>query len=133
MEYQLRCYYCGVPATEKEHVVPRSLLEKLNVLQDGEVMRDLCYPGRVLLVPSCSECNRILGKKYFKTLGERRHFVKAQLRHKYQRLLGMPSWSEDELSELKSKLRGYVEMSLQYRALVLERLKWLESLQDCGL
>ena len=45
MRERVKCSYCPRKATATDHVVPRWLLEKP-------------YPPDLLIIPSCSECNR---------------------------------------------------------------------------
>ena len=76
------CVYCGKPAQEAEHVVPRSIIKalyKLGIMQ-------LEY-----LVPSCFKCNRVAWAHYFETLQEKIKFVQDRQ--------GIEKWRHPSLTE----------------------------------
>lgn len=64
MRQALRCVYCGKPATTKDHVIPRCLLEKP-------------FPPNLPTVPSCKPCNEAYSRdeQYFLALMAQAGFV----------------------------------------------------------
>jgi hypothetical protein len=60
------CLYCGAPGPEKDHVIPRCLLEKP-------------YPRNLLTVASCARCNRSYSKdeEYFLAIMAQTGFVSS--------------------------------------------------------
>lgn len=117
------CYYCGLPAESVDHVVPQALLDEWIRLGDLENYHKATR-GRRLTVPSCQQCNSILGCKLDQTLEHRKLRLKARLRTKYQRVLGMPDWTPEELDKLGPRLREHVESGLRLRALARRRIAW---------
>lgn len=118
------CYYCGVPATSIDHVVPKSLLDDWRRLGDLENLRLATGRGRVLTVPSCQQCNSMLGGRYDATLADRKARLKARLRKRYARALAMPDWTPEELAALGPRLRAHIEAGLGLRDYVRRRLAW---------
>lgn len=115
------CYYCGLPATTKDHAIPRCLLSTL--ADDPDALRHL-MSNRRETVPACRECNCLLGPSVQDTLEERKHFLKERLRRRYRRYLGIRNWSEEDLAEMGGTLRGFIRYGLRKKALVLGRLRW---------
>lgn len=76
------CVYCGKPAQEAEHVVPRSIIKALYELG----IMQLEY-----LVPSCFKCNRVAWAHYFETLQEKIKFVQDRQ--------GIEKWRHPSLTE----------------------------------
>jgi len=115
------CYYCGLPATSKDHAVPRALLRAL--ADDPDALRHIMWNRRET-VPCCRECNCLLGVSVQNTLEERKAFLKERLRRRYTRFLSIPDWSEEELFEMSGRLRRYVVSGLKKKAVALARLRW---------
>jgi hypothetical protein len=113
------CYYCGMPAMEKEHVIPVSILK---TMADVGIEEILCR--RKHLVRACRECNTLIGSTYQTSLAERKAFLKTRLRKRYRSVLRMKDWTEEELSELGKTLRSHVETALRLRNIVEWRLAW---------
>ena len=68
------CYYCGLPANGIDHVVPQKLLNGAMIAGDIDSYTELIGRGRgrTLEVPSCQQCNSILGAGYDQTLADRK-------------------------------------------------------------
>ncbi len=114
------CYYCGLQATEVDHVIPHSMLQKMELSTidfDKEILRT-----RTLKVFSCPECNKLLGNSYQESLTDRKKYLKQKLRNKYSKLLNMPDWSPEELNELSNDLRNDVLRCLEWRTVVKQRI-----------
>jgi hypothetical protein len=103
------CVYCGEPATDKEHVIPRF------------------WGGDRYTVPSCRECNQMAGPKLFGSLNERRAFIEGQVKRKYKRLVNSPEWDRDEIKSLDYTLRVAVQASEDARKVVISRLEFMRT------
>lgn len=111
------CYYCGRPATDAEHVVSQALASML----DRDDMPDL----GVDIVPACHQCNGMLGARFYETLAKRKEAGKEYLRRKYQRLVEMPQWTDQEIADLADgRLRQYVLESIVAQEEVRKMLAW---------
>jgi hypothetical protein len=115
------CYYCGLPATGKDHAVPRALIKTL--ADDPDALRHIMWSRRET-VPSCKECNCPLGASVQDTLEERKAFLREKLRRRYCKFLAIPDWTEAELTEMRGGLRRYVVFGLEKKAVVMRRLRW---------
>lgn len=113
------CFYCGRPANEREHTVPRAILRAMNDVGIGEIIR-----GRKLVVPACRECNGLLGSSYQQDLSKRKKYLKTRLRGKYKAILQMKGWTELELDEMDSTLRSHILAAIQQRRVIEARLSW---------
>jgi hypothetical protein len=118
------CYYCGSIAGDIDHVVPKIVLKMLSDLGDEEVRRRLINPNRILTVAACHECNVLLGASYFDTLAERKNHLKQKLKKRYARLLSMPEWTEDEIKQLRGRMRDHIRGEMARRALMRQRIAW---------
>jgi hypothetical protein len=116
------CYYCGQPASDKEHVIQQSIMKALTGISLD--LADEITRHRRLIVPACRECNSLLVGTVQFTLAERKMFVKMRLRQKYAKLLSMPNWTEDELSVIGAHLRGYIVRALREKEIVKVRVSW---------
>jgi hypothetical protein len=98
-------------------VPPRSIRERLT---------ELGLAGRYTFqeVQACRECNCALGAKAIFALDDRKRYVKAWLRKRYQRYLKIPQWSDGELREIGHTLREHVLSGVLIAELVRARLKW---------
>lgn len=112
------CYYCGLPASSVDHVVPRAFLSAISGV-DLSVNRH-----RILTVPACRECNSLLGASYQGTLEERKAHLKSILKTRYRKLLSSPPWSEAELEEIGPHLREEIERNMRNRDLIEARIRW---------
>lgn len=113
------CCYCGDPAEAEDHVLPLSALKKLAAVGNINIPQDL-----LRLVPSCHECNSLLGDKVFRSFEERRLYAKSSLAHRYHKALDYPHWTIDELETLTGNLRNWIAHGQDFRDLVFERLRF---------
>ena len=116
------CYYCGMPASDTEHVVPRVVLHMIEGLPISE--QKAFTRNRILTVRSCSECNHLLGPTVQGTLAERKRYLKERLRKRYRKILSMQDWTEEELNDLGGHLRGIVLAGIQERNRLRSRIAW---------
>lgn len=101
------CFYCGEPATDKEHVFPK-----------------VYYGENTPKVWSCSECNKLAGKEVFCTIEDKFVFIKKKIEKKYKYVFEYPDWDEDEIKELKGSLKQSVQKSILLKDWVKKRLVW---------
>lgn len=110
------CTYCGMPANTIDHVPPisaRPILTSMGVSR-----------WDFLEVPSCHECNSAIGAKALWTVRERKQWIKGFLSKKYKRILKMPNWTEEEISELGRGLKDHVEAFTALKKLTIGRVGW---------
>lgn len=112
------CYYCGLLADEIDHSFPLIYLHGL--LKAGEYVPH----SRLIIVPSCHECNGILASHVFPNLSMRKRYLKKRLRGRYRKLLSMPDWSESDYKEMSPRLIENIEMHLVKKKLIQERLAY---------
>ena len=111
-----RCYYCGLDATERDHVIPWSLFHtKINTkrsYEDDEV------------VPCCSQCNLIAGNKVFDSFVEKREHIQSEIKRKYKKILNFPNWEKEELDELGKTLKIQIKATIKLKKLIEARINW---------
>jgi len=112
------CFYCGLPATGVDHVLPQSLSDR------SEWIPHRIRRFRWLIVPACQQCNSALGDRIFDTMQERIRSAKAHIRKKYAKYLSIPEWSDDQLHGLGQRMRQFVEAGIFKKQLTEERLRW---------
>lgn len=105
------CYYCGDPATDKEHVIPRSLVG-----------------NNTPIVWACSECNGIAGARLFETIEEKREYIQGKLRHKYKALFGAVDWSDSEMKGMGYVLATEIKSHRSKQKWITNRINWSMSL-----
>lgn len=111
------CYYCGLLADTKDHVRPQSLGDRAAFFASSALPPDIT-------VPACRECNCALGARFFRTLGDRKAWIKGRLRRRYRKLLQMPHWTDAELGRLSGMLRVHVEQLQIAAATAWARVRW---------
>lgn len=80
-------------------------------------------------VPSCLECNSLLGARGLWRFTERRDYIKKRLRRRYADILRIPDWTDTELAQLDPGLRGFVLEGLYVREFIWQRLSYYEPMQ----
>jgi hypothetical protein len=95
-----KCIYCEFPRECLDHVPALSLLDSINL------KHYLKNDGKLLLYPSCQECNRLLSNTSNIDFYSRLH----QLSRKYDKKLdNREVWSETELNEMGPNMRTFIE------------------------
>lgn len=107
------CVYCGFPGDSEDHVMPRAWT--------GDAARK-----RTVTVPSCRECNSIIGSTYAPHIAERRRIAHAGLRRKYRKYLRAIMWGPSDLAEMGPSLRSLAEEHMRKHTALMGRLKWPE-------
>jgi hypothetical protein len=111
------CVYCGMPCDTRDHVSPvsRDYTSRKNVPTNQKNT-----------VPSCRECNNLLGARLFLTIGDRASYLFSVYRTRLDKILGMPSWSKEELKSIKGRMRQYVKNSLKKKESAKSKMKHIE-------
>lgn len=102
------CIYCGVAADSRDHYPPVST----------------GYQAKGFILPACRECNAIATDSHPQSLAERVEYVKAKLGRKYAKLLAMPKWREDELSEMSEAMGQGLRESMSLQRKARARIEW---------
>jgi hypothetical protein len=118
------CVYCGLLATDKEHVFPRSWIEEMKKMK--EMGFDVKVPKEII-VPSCRECNLIASDFVFSSLKEKKTYIRKKLLKKYKKFLTTPTWSDEEIQELSGRLREQVFIYNEIVKIMKRRLERLKT------
>ncbi len=114
--YLTPCIYCGIPCDSIDHVPPRYMRAQLSSL-DLIAMHEQ-------EVPSCRDCNAVLGRRPLITITERRKYVKESLKRRYAKYLRIPDWPDSKLAELGDSLRKMIQRNLAIRDDIRMRIAW---------
>lgn len=106
------CTYCGETPNALDHVIP--------VSQYSVKKRKAGGKERGVRTYACTQCNSILGDKYFDTFLERIMFVRGRLTEKAGRNSRKAAWDDDEILELSGSIRNYVA-SKQFKIRAMDR------------
>lgn len=107
------CIYCGEIASHMDHLIPEPWT--------GPTLRH-----HVLTVPSCRECNCLLGDTLTSSITERRAVAHTRLRRRNRKWLAVQPRTEKELREYGRTLRTSIRGGMRIRAEVERRLAWPE-------
>lgn len=111
------CVYCGDIASTVDHVPPTTIRERMSATDREDF--------EFVVVPACRECNcAILSGKPLYTVEDRTAFVKEALQRRHKRLLAMPDWSDDDLSEMSGSFASGLAGYQSYRDSVKARIAW---------
>ena len=117
-EYEFTpCIYCGLPASDREHVIAQAKAALIYEL-------GLARPHQFLVVPSCKECNHLAGKRPFTTVSEKRAFLHKVLRKRYRKYLNMPVWTEEKFKDMSASLIGMIRRAMAIKEITRRRLLW---------
>jgi hypothetical protein len=105
------CIYCGQWASQRDHLIPEPW--------SGPTVRT-----NVATVPSCRECNTLIGDYLTFSITKRRAYAHEKLRERYAKWLRCKRFTADELDEMGPNLRSTVEDGLRQRVLLEDRLRW---------
>lgn len=106
------CFYCGEPASDAEHVYPRSVFKE-----------------RGFKVYSCRECNCLASDTIFETIEEKQYYIKTKLTNKYEALLDSAEWSDKEIQELSGSLKRKIKGFKKAQDIIKSRLAFNTSLE----
>lgn len=110
------CCYCGNPAQNRDHVPPLVWVESLGQSWFYEASIPLVW------VPSCAECNILLGAERLFTIAERTAWLLRKYETRYQQLLSSPRWTQGEINELTGRTKKAIERWAQIRLNLGRRL-----------
>lgn len=111
------CVYCGMPAESVDHFIPAAYARAIS---DTEPISGI----RLSLVPACRECNSVASDAVFQTIAQKRKYIQAKLRRRYQKLLRIPLWRDEDFEELSPGLARYVTHGLRLQEIISNRLIW---------
>lgn len=115
-----KCTYCDSQyGIEREHVIPVSWYG-FRAYDDK----------RQWLVPACRDCNKLAGSKLFFSIPDKASYLYKRYRLRFRKVLSIPYWSPQELSELDRNLRESIESSIFAKVVVQQRLKYIESVSN---
>ena len=112
------CVYCGEASSCLDHVIPYSYT---SALSSGR-RSGSADPG--FRVPSCAQCNSILGDRIFANLVERKEYVNRRLKVRLERYSATVAWDESEMGGLGPNLRHSVEVMQAKRTIARDRLRY---------
>lgn len=94
------CWYCGAPRETLDHCPPISSVETLDITRFKK------NGGEFLLIPSCFDCNTLLGAKRLGAPNERL----AYLLLKYTKITNehFCNWEEDQIAEMGYNLKDMI-------------------------
>jgi hypothetical protein len=110
------CAYCGFPRECLDHV------PSLRIACDMDVPEFVKQGGRLLLYPSCWECNTLLGKKDLPSYGQRLAF----LWERYGQMIRTKLWERHEIEELGPGLRPYIAARQKANARWIDKIRVVE-------
>lgn len=90
----MSCVYCGSVEEHRDHVVPL-------VVRRSGLPWDHALPDTV---PACAECNQIASGHLFRSVEEKRTYIREHLEARHRRLLDLPEWTDEERAELGTEL-----------------------------
>jgi|DEB0MinimDraft_6_1074348.scaffolds.fasta_scaffold198492_1 hypothetical protein len=109
------CYYCGEQQEVTDHVPP---------LVAATLSLDRW------LIPSCKECNLILGTQVYYSLSERVEYLRARYPIRYKKLLNTPDWEPEELEEMGYNLRVSIDHHISKKKSILRKIEWLTNFHN---
>lgn len=116
------CIYCGEVATCRDHFPPISRVDDY---------RSIGLVHEVFIkVPSCDECNLMLGDSLQDTFVERIEYIKNLLAKKYSTHIGsvLSEWDDEEISELGPRLGSKIRSIQNRRKYVTDRINYYDGL-----
>ncbi len=109
------CFYCGDPADSVDHCPALAVAYAWgteNLLNSGVSL---------LLIPSCRECNLLLGDRPVLTPAARGEFLNKKLSDRYKKFLG-GTFNEKDLTEYGVNLRSVLERHMNIKTWIERRL-----------
>lgn len=105
------CVYCGdTTQRTRDHVIPVSWSGLKRSYAKGDI------------VPSCRECNTMLGNIPIHCVSGRAAYLAEKLQNKYRKILMMPEWDCDDLSELSSNLNKMIMSAQDMKKYIASRI-----------
>lgn len=105
------CIYCGdTTQRTRDHIISVAWRGYKRCYEVGDV------------VPSCRECNLLLGDIPLHCISSRADYISAKLEEKYRRFLKIPHWSEEELKEMTSQFQFSIKAAGDLKKYILARI-----------
>ena len=117
--YGLECIYCGEPASQRDHVIPHS------VVNGTDASRTYDHAD---VVPACRDCNGALTNKPLLTISERATWLHQRMERKLAKM-NRQQWTEEEISALGKTLQAYVRREQSKLHEIERRLAHLTSVK----
>lgn len=116
------CVYCGMNATDLEHVLPLSVCASLDF--DKIRIRDIMFG--LYVVPSCYECNSLASNKIFLNIKDKRKYIQNRLRTKHRKKLRHVVWDDEEIKELGRAMQDQIRQSMYNKFILTKRIIYPE-------
>ncbi|HWY33901.1 MAG TPA: hypothetical protein VNX68_04600 [Nitrosopumilaceae archaeon] len=108
------CFYCGELGESKDHVPPISYPDHYE-----ETER--------FLVRSCLLCNSLLGNRPYYTFLSRCDYLLLKYRMRFERILSIPIWKDEEINELSGRLKRQVIIGVKKKKYIEKKLLYIEN------
>ena len=113
------CTYCGAyDGNNRDHVIPVSYTSLVRHYRPGTT------------VPSCSECNSLLGDKMFVTVPERAAYLYTVLPNRYRHELAIPDWTADDKKPMAKNMVKKIQTAIKHRDEIKDRLDKLSLVKE---
>lgn len=114
----LGCYYCGDTKQCVDHCPPLRAIELMTIDEWSKNGFEL------ITLPSCNDCNAILGSAPLYTRLDRAERIKTVLesRYEHQPIL----WSDDELAEMSDMFASGIRARRDKRDRLLDRMRHVQ-------
>ena len=122
----MNCYYCGDSADTLDHTIPVSFYST-RPTRKGMKSK---YTDPVPVVDCCVECNKTLSNTLIIDVRGRASLIKEKYLKKYQKILNLPRWDEEDIDELGKTLRSVIIRDQILQESLKERLDYLEMMID---
>ena len=124
---QYPCFYCGIKSQSIDHFIPISFIENIRLFIDisdtDEDIKHKIFKNQVL-IPACQECNSLANDAVFNTPNQKKEYIKAKLRKRYDRILQLPHWENEEIKELGYILQTHIESGQNLKEFIKHRIAW---------
>jgi hypothetical protein len=114
------CCYCGDAKECLDHVPALTWVGSLGT----EYFKDISVS--LTLVPSCAECNALLGSVCIFEMDERKAFISGALKSRYKDILNMPVWGQ-EINELALDLKRSIQDKQRLQRILILRIKFADA------
>lgn len=110
------CFFCGIPADSKHHILPRVISKK--------GFKDTEY------VFTCNECNSTLCDHIFLYVHEEAQYLIDKYTRKYGLQTKRVEWDDEEIDELSGMLKQMVKKSISRKIIAEERVYYLRGVRN---
>jgi hypothetical protein len=107
------CFYCNDYGESKDHVPPVSC-------------SDVYEEDQRYVVRCCLLCNSLLGSRALLSFLARNDYLLIKYECRFKKLLSMPYWSTEEISELKGKLKRKIIMTIKKKKYIENKILFIK-------